>query len=422
MTPFKKDFISSIDSESRHAWLLVVALAFVFCVSFGLTINVLGLFTPPIMASFGSSTGQASQISTVFFIAMTLTMPASGWLLDRIPPRSIMVTGVALTALGYLLASQSPDLESLTLCMVLCGVGVGASTYVPGVTLVTHWVSTRRQGLAFGILMAGASLGGIVFPLMVNSIMTALGWRTTMQVLAATIFLTCSPPLFLLARMPETHGAAKLSTTNEPGAGIGQALGMSRYWLWIAMMTFATLSYLGIYMSLASFLIAAGYSDRHAAAFLTACAISALAGNFLFGTLSARWGAYTILMIGTACNITGILFLLAASHPSLGLAAVVLFSILWGSTFNLSNQFSPLLLIDAMGSRNFGSLLGIGNLVAGLGSAFGPMIVGYLADATKTYTLAMLLCAGLMAVALGPITLLHRLRKHQESTPALSPA
>ncbi|MNR02259.1 hypothetical protein D3C85_1181030 [compost metagenome] len=61
-----------------------------------------------------------------------------------------------------------------------------------------------------------------------------------------------------------------------------------------------------------------------------------------------------------------------------------------------------------MGQRNFGSLLGIGNLIAGLGSAFSPEAVGYLVDTTHSYSLALLLCAALAAAALLPIALQHR--------------
>ncbi|MNE54510.1 hypothetical protein D3C80_1492930 [compost metagenome] len=89
----------------------------------------------------------------------------------------------------------------------------------------------------------------------------------------------------------------------------------------------------------------------------------------------------------------------------LGVGAITLFSLIWGSTFNLVNQFAPLLLVEAVGQRNFGSLLGIGNLIAGMGSAFSPTAVGYLVDVTHTYTVALLLCAALAVAALIPIAL-----------------
>ena len=80
---------------------------------------------------------------------------------------------------------------------------------------------------------------------------------------------------------------------------------------------------------------------------------------------------------------------------------------IWGSTFNLPNQLSPLLLVETMGQRNFGTLLGIGNLISGVGAALSPQMVGYLVDTTHTYTYALLLLAALMAAALLPMALLQ---------------
>ncbi|WP_166360542.1 MFS transporter [Pseudomonas akapageensis] len=293
--------------------------------------------------------------------------------------------------------------------IALSGIGVGASTYVPAITIATRWIALERQGLAFGILLAGASTGAIIFPMLLTDIIAAVGWRSAMQAIAGMIFLVCVPLLLWAARMPAVPSIANHLPADLPdGHGIAQALRMPRYWLWIAMQMLLTLSSVGIFIALVPCLVSAGYSAQHAAAFLAGTATAALVGNFLFGMLSDHWGAKSILLIGTIIGVAGILCLLAAADPALGLAAITLFALSWGSTFNLVNQFSPLLLVEAMGQRNFGSLLGIGNLIAGLGSAFSPAAVGYLVDATHTYTLALWLCAALAVAALIPIALQYR--------------
>ncbi|MND47761.1 L-galactonate transporter [compost metagenome] len=388
---------------------LVLGLALVLCILFGATLNSISVFTLPITATFGCSNEQAARLATAFIVTMTLAMPLAGWLLDRISPRPVMTAGAVMAALGLLLAARSPDIDQLTIAMALSGIGVGTSTYVPAITLATRWIAPNRQGLAFGILLSGASIGAVIFPVLLTQIIVRLDWRSAMEAVATLILLVCVPLLLWLARMPEGSSAAGQRPAEQlAGHAIGHALRMPRYWLWVAMQMLLTLSSLGIFIALVPYLVSTGYSAQDAAAFYAGIGAAALVGNFAFGVLSNRWRATNILMIGTCLGIAGILCLLAAPDPLLGVGAIALFSLAWGTTFNLVNQLSPLLLVEAMGQRNFGSLLGIGNLIAGLGSAFSPEAVGYLVDTTHSYSLALLLCAALAAAALLPIALQHR--------------
>ena len=396
--------------DQRQGWIMVLGLAVVLCVIFGTTISALGLFTLPISAELQCSHEQAARLATAFMLSMTLAMPLAGCLLDRLAPRPVMTAGSVLTALGYLLAAGSPDIDRLTLALALAGIGVGAATYVPAMTLASHWMAPSRRGLAFGILLAGASLGGVIFPALLTQLIGERGWRSVMQAIAGLILLVCVPLLLWLARLPAVAATSHGSAEAIPGHAVGQVLRMPRYWLWIAMQLLLTTSGLGIYIALVAYLVDAGYSPQTAASWYAGVGAASLAGNFLFGALSQRWSARTILLLGNAIAVAGILCLLLAHHPAWGLAAVAVFTLAWGTTFNLVNQLAPLLLVETMGQRNFGSLLGIGNLLAGLGSAFGPAAVGYLVDTSGSYTPALLLCAALATAASLPIALQQRPR------------
>ena len=77
--------------------------------------------------------------------------------------------------------------------------------------------------------------------------------------------------------------------------------------------------------------------------------------------------------------------------------------------------------MEFIGQRNFGSLLGIGNLVSGLGAAMGPTIFGYLVDSSKDYVFALSLTAALMAFALLPLLMLMRAPKLARTAIAVLP-
>lgn len=392
--------------DQRQAWIVVAGMAVTLCILFGTTLNSFGVFVPPITQTFMSSNEETGNIASVFMLTMTLAMPLAGWLLDRIGPRAVMTSGAALMGIGYFLASVSQDLSSITLAMAVSGAGVGASTYIPSIALVMRWVELKRQGLALGVMLSGGSIGAMIFPILLTHITELYSWRVAMQFIAALGLLICVPVLLWLARLPKQP----LPTDDDysgpqerSGHSIGQALRLPRYWLWVALQILMTLSTLGIIVNMIPYLISVGYSPKEAATVFAFKSVAGLSGSFIFGLLSSRWDAKPLLMIGAAIGGFGILALLLATDPAFGFAAVVAFIIAWGATFNLVNQLSPMLMEQTVGQRNFGTLLGIGSLIAGVGAAFSPKLVGYLLDSSGSYSTALLLCAACMVGAIIPI-------------------
>jgi len=400
---------SNASSNSRRAWMLVVGLGLVMSISFGLTLNAFSIFTLAIIEEFQCSHEQAARIATVFMVTMTLAMPAAGWLLDHVAPRPVMTVGGLITGLAYLAAAHSTTLDAFTVAIALCGVGVGASTYVPAFILVSRWFPPSRQGLAFGILLAVVAAGGTMLPMVLNHMIDTVGLRATMEAGAIMIFVVCVPLLLWLVRIPDhAMGAGHAATAEASTLGVGDIFRMPHYWLWIAMFLLITLSGLSILMGLVPYLVSVGYSAAQAAAAYGSIAAATIAGSLLFGAVSTRLGVGRTLSLGVVIGSIGLVCLLQASHPAFGMVAIVLFVLTWGTTFNLVNQMSPTLLVEFAGQQNFGSLLGIGNLISGLGAALGPTLFGYLVDTTKSYVLPLSLCAALMALALLPLALLQR--------------
>lgn len=248
--------ISPARSTSREAWTLVVGLGVVMSVLFGFTLNAFSIFTLPIIDVFQCSHEQAARVASVFLVSMTLAMPAAGWLLDHVAPRPVMATGGLLAGLAYLAAAQSGDLDSFTLAIALCGIGVGASTYVPAFVLLSNWFRPSRQGLAFGILLAIVGAGGTFLPMGLNHMVEAIGLLAAMEKGAFIMLLVCFPLLLWLVRMPDQLQVA--SDGESPvtvDRGVREVLRMPQYWLWTAMFVLAMFSALSVLMSLVPYLV-----------------------------------------------------------------------------------------------------------------------------------------------------------------------
>jgi MFS family permease len=398
--------MASNDSISRHAWLLLAGFGVVMCICFGVTINAFGVYTLPLIETFGTSNEEANRAATMFFFTMSLSMPLSGWLMGRVAPRPMMSLGVLLSGLSLAVASQAGSLGVFVGAIGLCGLGIGLSTYIPAFTLVTYWVPLKRHGVAFGVLLAATSAGGIIFPPLLSQLSSSFGWRSTMLASAGLLLCLCVPLLLALARYPNADQAVPAHEVGET-AGIGSALRSSSYWLWVLMLMLFGISGISVLMALVPYLVSAGFSAAQAANLNALTAVATLLGNLLFGAMSVRWGAKRCILLGAVLSTGGVMLLLGASSAGLGLPAVLAFCLVWGASFNVANQLSPTLLMESVGQRNFASLLGLGNLLSGLGSAFGPAGFGHLVDRSHSYAMPLTVCALLMAAARLPTLLLR---------------
>jgi MFS family permease len=139
-------------------------------------------------------------------------------------------------------------------------------------------------------------------------------------------------------------------------------------------------------------------TDRGAAAYLGALAVSAMSGASLAGRLLTGWlvdrffGAhvsFVLLALGT--------FLLAGAHSfSMGIAAAVLIGFGRGG----ESDVTPYLLSRYFGLRSLSTLYGFTWIATGLAGAAGPILMGRAFDATGSYEgLLIRLAIATLAVA-----------------------
>jgi len=90
--------------------------------------------------------------------------------------------------------------------------------------------------------------------------------------------------------------------------------------------------------------------------------------------------------------------ILLGTHGPNPLLWVSGYVILYGLTGGVAVSLTPVVLVEALGRRRFGSLSGLVGLVATAGTG-GPLLVGALYDATSSYTVSYEVCAAAFVVA-----------------------
>lgn len=131
----------------------------------------------------------------VYAIAMSVTRPFAGRIMDRRGPGPVLIAGLLSLIAGFLLLWASRDLTGFTAAAVLIGIGNG-NTWPTLQTMVINMVEPQRRGVAnstyFSSVDLGIGVGSIVLGWFAQG--TSIG---TMYLVSAFILLIPLAYLFL---------------------------------------------------------------------------------------------------------------------------------------------------------------------------------------------------------------------------------
>ncbi|KAF3049783.1 hypothetical protein E8E11_008861 [Didymella keratinophila] len=172
---------------------------------FGLTFNTWGLINAfgvfqEYYSSFRPALSTPSSISWIGSLQIFLLLAcgsATGSFVDRGCAQRITFIGGALITLGLLLTSFSgefarphrPVYYQVVLSQgVLSGIGMSL-LLVPSTAIVPTYF-TQNRALAVGLANTGASLGGIVYPVLARRLLASIGFSWAIRATALVVLLT----------------------------------------------------------------------------------------------------------------------------------------------------------------------------------------------------------------------------------------
>ncbi|KAL2132324.1 hypothetical protein VTI74DRAFT_3928 [Chaetomium olivicolor] len=177
------------------AWLQVVAGFVVFFNTWGM------LSTFPVFQTyyesgelFEASSANISWIGSIQSFLLQLTGLISGPVYDRGYVRLLLLTGSFMIVFGLMMLSLCTEYWQALLSQAFC-VGIGAGLlFVPTVSLIPTWFSTRI-GLAVGIASSGSSLGGVIYPIVLSRLISQVGFQWAVRSVAFIALATFIIPL-----------------------------------------------------------------------------------------------------------------------------------------------------------------------------------------------------------------------------------
>jgi len=399
---------ASAEQRFFFGWVVVGCAFTILCIAYGIQFTF-GVFMPFISASTGWDRGSLSLPYSMYVFVYSALGVVSGRLTDHLGPRIVLMVGGCLLGTGVMLMSRVHALWQLYIVLgVVAAAGMSAA-YVPCNATVVRWF-TRRRGLALSITSSGASFGMFIFPPLATTLITAYGWRRTyliLGLLAVTGVVSCA---MFIARDPEEMGlhpdgeaTPEVATSVAAGENsygenwtLAEAQRTRAFWL---LNSIFTLTWLVVFMPMVHivpFAIDLGISHFLAAMTISVIGFAGFAGRLGIGPISDRLGRTRTL--GLCLLLQALAFL--GFRTSTGLPLLYPAAAVFGFSYGGVTALFPALIGDFFGRMAIGAIVGFIFALAGSPAAFGPLIAGYMYDATKGYNGAFVLSASLNLVAL----------------------
>ena len=189
---------------------------------------------------------------------------------------------------------------------------------------------------------------------------------------------------------------------------LAEAQGTAAFWLLNAIFTLTWLVVFMPMVHIVPFAIDLGISHFNAAMTISVVGFAGFGGRLAIGAISDRIGRVPTL---GSCLLLQALSFIGFTFSS-GLALLYPAAALFGFSYGGITALFPALIGDFFGRIAIGAIVGFIFATAGSPAAFGPLIAGYIYDATKSYSVAFELSAALNVAAFLLLFFLKKPHRH----------
>ncbi|XP_061181937.1 monocarboxylate transporter 13-like [Saccostrea echinata] len=179
----------------KNTWGIVIAVAafLIQFIIFGICFSF-GIYVIELQNEFETRLSIISSIGSIHFGFLLCTGPFVSFLMRKISYRKVCLLGAIMSSVGLSVLPFTPNIPYLIVFFgALTGTGY-SFLYIPSYTLSGLWFENNR-GLVTGIVSSGSSLGGIVFPYLIEFLIGKFGWRGSFFILASlnlqTVVFSC---------------------------------------------------------------------------------------------------------------------------------------------------------------------------------------------------------------------------------------
>ena len=338
---------------------------------------------PWLMPEFGLSFTQAGAMMTVFFVVSGVGQALSGFVVDRVGPRRVLLAGIACFVLAGLLLSLANGYAMLLAVGALAGLG-NCVFHPADFTVLNRKVSHARLGHAFSVHGLSGNIGWAIAPVFLTGIAAAAGWRAA--ALGAAALGALAWLVVWLGRDATQMEAADAKVSPGGTATTFGFLGAGAVWMCFLFFLLVTTAF-GALQNYATPLMqnVYGLPVAAAAATLSFFLLGGAAGIAVGGVLVSR-GATHDRLIAASLSAAALVAVLIASgvlpawSVSMAMGAMGFFGGIAGPSRDLLVRQAA---TARFGQQAFGRVYGFVYSGLDTGLAVSPLVFGPLMDAGR---------------------------------------
>jgi predicted MFS family arabinose efflux permease len=364
------------ESSIHYAgWGVLAAACLGVMVSFAPIIPyTFSLFLDPLKAAFGWKREAMGGAFALAAITVALVSPGIGVLLDRFPPRRIILPAILIFALALAALSRlTPHIGQFYLTFFVLGLVANGTAQFAYTRTILTWFS-RHRGFALALLLTGSGIGSIFIPPLTEWMIQHHGWRAAWQMLGCIALLGIPLAALLLRNKPE-HTIARADQRTD-GLAVAAALRTTAFWILACITILSAFSENGLVTNLAALLMQHGVPASAAALALSVRGGAGIVGRLGIGLAIDRVSPQRIQTFVLLLAAAGTLLLAFAGTGPMSLLGAALLGIGLGSEADVG----PYLLARYFGRRHFSVLYGLTWTAYAIGGGTGPLWLGHLYD------------------------------------------
>ncbi|HET6789935.1 MAG TPA: MFS transporter, partial [Aquabacterium sp.] len=351
---------------------LILALSYLTFLLFGMFTAAIGPTLGELAHQTGASLAGIGGVLTCLFLGSVIAQLAGGPLNDRLGYKPVLVTSMAVMAVGIVAFTNARNLPLMFALALIAGLGQGGVDM--GANLVVADAAPRNTTSALNLLHFFFGLGAFIGPALVGFAILLMGAGLIVQWIIAVLFAMLAVTMAFLLR---PGVAAQGSARESDGARI---VGLGIYlspllWLMGALM----LIYVGVELGLGSWIstymgISTGMLAQYGAwvtsAYWAGLAIGRLAGAAASKTIG-RVPLLAIALMGSLLGGIALFFSRQSEIPTV-------LSLVWIAFFYGTVYPTTVALAASAFPRDTGKALGILVALGSIGAAALPLLAGQL--------------------------------------------
>ena len=381
--------------QEKNRWLILIA-AIITNLALGAGYAWSVFQTALLETNTDWTLSETSLAFSISFAMVPVGMIICGPIVDKHGGKKVVLVAVLLFGLGMFLTGFANSIIMLYLTYgVILGLGIGAG-YGTATALTVKWFPDKK-GLAGGLTAAGFGSGAILLAPIATNMIESVGVNDTFKILGGILLVVICASSFVMENPPVQEKA--IGATTDKDKNYKEMLRETNFWILWAVYTFAATSGLMVIGHAAN--LASYYSLGAGAVIVMVVGLANTLGRIFWGSVSDKMGRYKTVMIMFIVSGTGLILLNFAN--TLGAVAGIAGLIFIALSFGGFLGSFPGITAENWGASKSASNYGWMFTAYGIASILGPSLASSIRESTGSYSMALLISAGMALVGAGMI-------------------